>query len=395
MNYLLSCKGPKGLLANALDSTWVIGKNCLNVDNGCMLGSQNFKDLHKTAYSHGLESIYSIENIDLRTIRRLQENPLDSTTFPKKNYKQLKKDGQFELDFGVGFRQWIAPFFPLESIRVLGLSKFAEKGLLEQGKTRIADLLDPASLKGLGQGHLVEICEKVGNYVGGRDSKRAETVDFAGWLLALFAKVELKKLYPLLEKYQLQDLIAITPAESVEVKRLNQEQREERYRELLKEVDKELLNEGRKSITYAFLIPWMSLREGIAARDEIEERLERIADDGEKALKVLKLLDTCFGNGFFFATHLTPFTADLYAINPAYAGFGHTLLKTAATYFYAPQIHYPLKSIVSLLKREHALSWITLPERFIEKVLFSAPQFRLSKNFRGQMHVYAKASLRM
>lgn len=369
----------------------VIGKNCLNIDNSAMLGSQDFNNLHKTAYSHGLESIYSIENIDLRTLRRLQENPLQTEVPPKKRIKPLKKDSQLELDLGVGFRNWIAPFFPLESIRVLRFSKAVEKGLWEQGKRRIGDLLDLTQIKGFGQGHLVEIADKMANHIGGRNPKKAETIDFTGWLFALFASLELKRLIPLLEKYQLQDLVAITPAESVEIKRLNQEQREEWCRNLLKEVDLNLLKEGCKAISYAFLIPWMFERAGIASRDEIEERLERVAEEGEIALKVLKLLDDCFGKGFFFATHLTPLTGDLYTINPMYACFGNAMFEISSTYFYANNTHYPLKSIVSLIKRELATEWVAFPEKFIEKILYTAPHFRLLRNFRGEILVFANS----
>lgn len=354
-----------------------------------MLGSQHFNDLRKTAYSHGLESLYSIENIDLRTIRRLQDNPLEPAVAPKKNYKTLKKSPQLELDFGISFRTWIKPFFPLESIRVLGLSKYAEKALLEQGKLKIGDLLHLSELKGLGQGHLVEIRDKVEEYVAERDTEQTETIDFAAWLRALFAVHEIKKVYPLFEKYQLQNLIAITAAESVEIKRLNAEQREERCREVLAEVDRGLLEEGARAITAAFLLPWIADREGIAAQEEIEERLERISDEVEVALKVLKLLNRSFGHGFFFGTYLTPFTGDLYAIDPTYANYGKILLKCASTYFYNPQVFYPFKTLVSLLKRELACHWIALPDSLIEKLLFTAPQFRLSKNFRGELLVYS------
>jgi len=352
-----------------------------------MLGSQNFNELHKSAYSHGLESIYSIENIDLRTLRRLQDNPLDSSPVSKKSFKLVCEQEQYQLDFGACFRNWIPPFFPLESIRVLGLSKYAEKALKDLGKLRVGDLLDSQQLKGLGQGHLVEITEKVAAFVAHRNPTHAETIDFAGWIRALFADLECKQIYPLLEKYQLQDLVAITPAESVELKRLNLEQRGERCQEALAKMDQKLLEEGRKSITFAFLIPWMTDREGIAAQGEIEERLERMSDEGEVALKVLNFLNGSF-DPFFFGKYLTPLTANLYAINSAYATHGHTLLKLAATYFYSPKVFYPFKTLVQLLHRELATHWISLPPRFVEKILFAAPAFRLSKNHKGELQVY-------
>lgn len=358
-----------------------------------MYGTQDFHELHKTAYSHGLESIYSIENIDLRTVRRLQETSVAPAPTPKKKFKLLKSTDQYELDFGTGFREWIPPFFPQEPIRNLGLSKFAEKALIEQGKHKIGDLLDSKGLKGLGQGHLIEIEEKVAKFTQGRDPQRAETIDFAGWVRALFANLEPKKLYPLLEKYQLQDLIAITPAEKLEVKRMNAEQRDEACREAHLQVDRSLLEEGLKSISHAFLIPWIALREGIATQGEVEERLERMADDGDLALKALKLCDGCFAP-FFFGKHLIPLTGSLFAMNSAYAAYGKIVLKLSATYFYAPHIHYPFQALTTLLKRELACYWVGLPDRFVEKILFTAPEFRLSKNLHGQLLIYPNATLR-
>ena len=38
---------------------------------GLDTSTKSFEEVYKTSYSHGLESIYRIENIDLKTVRKL------------------------------------------------------------------------------------------------------------------------------------------------------------------------------------------------------------------------------------------------------------------------------------------------------------------------------------
>ena len=83
-----------------------------------MNDAAEFDLISKTAYSHGLEAIYAIENVDLRTLRKLQQNPLEELRpTPKPQRKVPGLENQYQLELGSGFRCWIAPFFKKEPIQ--------------------------------------------------------------------------------------------------------------------------------------------------------------------------------------------------------------------------------------------------------------------------------------
>lgn len=87
---------------------------------------QSFEGTYKTAYSHGLEAIYALENVDLKSIRRISDaqesEPLQPKSPPRPLQPLEAPEPQLELDLGDGYRSWIESFVLQEPIHVLGVS---------------------------------------------------------------------------------------------------------------------------------------------------------------------------------------------------------------------------------------------------------------------------------
>jgi hypothetical protein len=119
-------------------------------------------------YSHGLESIYKIETIDVKSIRKLSDSKPKVPTI----LLEEGEDHQLSFDFGPSFRSWISPITLLEPLQVLGLPKPIEKMLNEKEFRSVGDL-QSGRLKevGLGQGHVEDIQLSLGRYLAGKTSQ--------------------------------------------------------------------------------------------------------------------------------------------------------------------------------------------------------------------------------
>lgn len=360
---------------------------------------QTFEETHKLAYSHGLELIYKLENVDLKSIKPIAE----SRTIPIKAVENSQKvfissvDEQLQFDFGDEFRGWIDAFISQEPIQFLGLSRHAEKCLQDHGKTVLADLIE-ANLhgfiffKGMGQGHVDEIRQKLHQYIDGRPLTHCHRIDFASWVRSVAGSFERKKIYAAMEKYKLNDLFSLTPAESVEVRRLTLEKKQEWIREFeifLKESQKsQFVLSNMLKIVNVFFKPWMRNRMGIATKGEIFERLERISVNSEIALQALSFFADIFFQGKFpIGESLYPIEKELYCVDLKHIQSFQAIVDNALTYFYKPNVIYPLPILISYLQREFALDWGDFTEGFIEKVLRHSSTFRVRKGFLGDLEI--------
>lgn len=364
------------------------------------LAIKSFEETYKSAYSHGFEAIYALENVDIRSVRPLHEAPAEKAKIKSLQLPIILEEepSQLDMDYGPGFREWIEPFFLSEPIQVLGLSKHAEKCLLDHQKVLLKDLLGYdlrklVFLKGMGQGHIDEIKGKLQSYVEGKEVARAKNIDFASWIRTLVSNSTIKKkLFVCLEEYHLAELISLTSVERMEVRRLTPEKRTEWKKEGGEELNTEsrclLFRRQMGLICDAFVKPWLARRLGVATSIEIQERLERMSLYPELATRALHFFSEIYCNSFFSLAHsLHGVGPELYCIDAQTKEAYEIIINRALTYFYKDGLHYNLEQLVGLLSRECAKFWIGFPEGFPEKVLRLSPLFSIRKCDTGKLLV--------
>ena len=361
---------------------------------------KSFEEIYKSSYSHGLEAIYALESIDLKSVRRLEESkPLNATqTLPKKcsSIKFAPVD-QFELDFGNAYRGWVDSFVLTEPIQVLRLSPHAEKILLANTKKLIQDLIglesrDYLPLKGMGQGHIDEIQQKLQEYIGGRDLYHCREINFVALLRSLLGSLDRKKISIALEPFHLAELFTLTSAEAVEARHLSADKREEWLQQIKGEFKSELrlqyLHGSMKKVIEVFVKPWIRQRNGFATQDEIEERIFRMCDDPKIAQNIMKFISTIYCEGQNpFQKHLTCLDEGLYCADEWIPQPYRLVIQKAISYFYKSDLTYSLSHLTAMITREFGLEWISFHEGFIEKTLRYSPIFRVRKGLEGTLQI--------
>lgn len=352
--------------------------------------STNFEETYKTSYSHGLEAIYALENVDIRSIRRI-ETPSKET--PRKILKQSPSffPLQEELDFGEEFRGWIIPFIKKEPLQVLELSKHSEKCLIENGIKKLGDLIgvnlkELIFLKGLGQGHIEEIHLRLNNYIEGIALDRAYKIDFLSWLKCIVGTYERKKVYGLLEPYDLSDYFSLSPSENVEVRKLSLDKKQEWIKDILLKItdpsQKKMVWADMQLVFNVFFKPWIRRRGGFAQRHELLERMQRLSDNPSICSKVLNFLQiNFFDDADFLNFFLHIIDQDIYCCDSFSKQDYETIMHRAHSYFYKSGIYYRLSELVGWLEKEFACLWVGFNDGYIEKILKLSPQFNI---YRGQ-----------
>lgn len=361
--------------------------------------SQTFEETYKTSYSHGLEAIYALENIDIKSIRRIESAPKIS---PKKTppIKNAFTSLQGELDLGEEFRGWIPSFIKKEPLQVLELSKHAEKCLIENGFHQLGTLIginlkDFVFLRGMGQGHIEEVNQKLHDYLDGRELDKCQKIDFFSWLKVLLAAQDRKKVHVLLEPYDLSHHFPLSPSEHVEVRKLSFEKKQEWMEELLAKLvtpqNKQAVQTDMELIFSVFFKPWIRQRQGFATLQELTERMQRISEDKKICHSVIAFFQEHFFEGKdLFSLFLKPIDHDLYSSDDFWQTVYKTIIDQTSTYFYSSKICYGLREITYLLEKEFARSWIGFTEGFIEKVLRLSPRYSLTKGFSGKLEIRPK-----
>ncbi|MCB1135020.1 MAG: hypothetical protein KDK78_02025 [Chlamydiia bacterium] len=365
--------------------------------------------LPEAAYTHGFESIYALENVDVSTVRPLKgakpvEEPKPQVATlkvvekpkPKAPVPEVLED-QLRLDFGAEYRGWMEPFRMNEPIEVLGLSPVALKGLHDNGRQCLRDLLDidrsqAMKLKGLGQGHIDETIEKLEAYLEGYPRQRANQADFSGLVMSVVGTAEKKSAHLWLSKYKLEDLLPLTAADQAEIRHLNAAQRGE----LASNIASELAGErtGRfvkgciQTLIEVFVKPWMRKRQGMASTRELYERLERVSRDAGRARSTLNYVMEVFYQGESpFKKNVTEVEPGIFVVDRYVALAYRRVLNCAKTYFYKDGISYSLAELESYIARECARKWEGFPEGFIVQVLRRSPSFRVRKAENGKLMV--------
>jgi hypothetical protein len=364
--------------------------------------SGSFEETYRSAYTHGLEKIYAIENVDLKTVRPLQvtpKAPQESKQVAIQDHRSIVQE-QLELDLGLEFRGWIDSFVLEEPIQVLGLSRYAEKCMLEHGKFNLRDLLqcnfrDFVFLKGMGQGHIDEIQETLHKYLEGKPLTKCSKVDFSSWLRTLVGSLDRKKVFTCLEIYELEHLVSLSPMESMEARRLTLEKRQEWIHEVLEQIKKpeivSRLQKNMQMILAVFARPWIRKRGGLVTKAELNEYIQRISVNPVTATSAMRLFQEIYFEDKDPLEKFLPTTnAQLFYADPLAQEQYEQIIKKALTYFYSPTVTYKLHGLIEWIEREYARSWTGYSSHFVEKVLTLSPLFAVYKNARGILEICLK-----
>lgn len=315
----------------------------------------SFQEIYKTSYSHGLEQIYKLENVDLKSVKRLEvKQEIKAEAF--------KSSDVFldELDLGEGFRLWIAPSVFDEPIQVLDLNRHVEKCLLDQGLTTLkhlyeTDLSKFVYVKGMGQGHIDELKGKLQRYLDSKPLKRQGTVDFRSWILSLFAHFSPRESVVILEPYRLEKWINLSPLDQIEVRKLAPERKEE-IREQAKlhfELFETTFRKKFLEIESSFIKPWIAKREGMASFQEVKNFLLLKADNEEEALSSFSFFSDYF-------EHLIP--EKVYFSDPETEELFGLVEQLGLTYFWTSEAYYPFEQLYRFLSHELAKKFYFLSE---------------------------------
>lgn len=358
--------------------------------------------LHLQSYSHGFEKIYALENIDIRSVRKIDlsassKSLIDSVEKHLEVEQIHEIDLQLEFNFNALSSATLEPFILREPIQVLGLSKRIESFLNSQGKRLIIDLLNEdrrslTEIKGLGLGHLDELQGKLQNYLKKHAAGRIDQIDFSSWVRTLIAEIEPKKAFVALENFALSHLVSLTTAESAEIRKLSNEKRQEWEKEsleLFRSPEKiQQVHQDIQKIVGQFILPWMEKRLGLATETELMERFVSLGQVENQAVKAIAWLKSVyFNHNLPLERFLRKIDARLYASTPTVEKNVLAVVAKARSYFYKSDNHYTLLMLSKLLAREFAKEWCGFAEGFIEQALRLNSHFRVRKDPLGALVV--------
>lgn len=351
--------------------------------------SCSFQETYEKSYSHGLENIYAIETIDLKTVKPLSspiQQPTKKAEFSIQKKYLIEKPLQLEFNFGGKFRTQIDSFLLSEPIYHLDLSMNCLKALQEQGSFYIRDLIgvDFNALK-LNHASIEEIKKKLELKIGDKQLTDCKYIDFNSWVKSLIPEDNRIKFYLLLEKYKLEYLISLTALMNIELKRLKQEEMHQYIKDAIEQLfslDRvELVKSYKKLIVEIFLIPWLRERHGIAEEYEIYDFIEQLSENISEARLCIDFLSNLYSNGvFLFQDALTYNGKHLYFSDNFIKNAFQMVENRALTYFTHEKDLYELGELSYWIKKEFAVKWVGFCEGFVEKVLKKSSLFYVYKN---------------
>lgn len=355
------------------------------------------------AYSHGLEDIYALENVDPSTIRKLgetdetsklEEGEKESST--KKLY-HLAVEKQVELNLGPEHSSY-SPSFALNlPLNVLKISETALKSANKAGIRYLKDLIkcnwdELIQTKGVGQGHIEELQSSLKDFVAGRELLYSQTVDCVALLRSLLSEELLLKHHVHLKQYDLQDIVELSPVMYLELKRAPEEMKIRWVKEslsTLKTVDRtELVRSSIERVIMTFITPWLRKRKGFAMTYEVMDRLEQISEDTHLFDKILDCLSCIYFNQQPVISIILPTINDkIVFVDELTKQRFREVEQKILSYFYKPDLSYSMKELVIWVFRELASNWIDVDAQTIEKVITHSSVFKIWKNQLGELKV--------
>ncbi len=339
------------------------------------------------AYSHGLESIYAVETIDLSSIRVIAPTPQATVA-------SSPEAVNFDESFGFA-RSVIPPFFLRESIEILRLSPHAERFLRALGHELIQDLLpldysDISFLRGLGQGHIEEIKSKLKEFVRGRPLDLRVSIDYISWARSLFRGMDKRVVGVVFERFGLIDHLPLNISERSEIKKLSQEKKQEWFHQFKEtcRVKHDAFDKDLDLVLDTFVKPWICCRGGFASADELAEIAWRLGEDRDESERVLALFSELLCNGAhpFFRLKESPFKS-VYVANTESYRMVSRIQKVLKSYFYNPTVSYSLEELIAWVEREFACAWINLGSGVLKRVLQQSKEYEVFQSAKGKSYI--------
>jgi hypothetical protein len=347
--------------------------------------------------TESLNKLYVLEDVDIKTVRKLSRKSENKPANKKKSYTDLS--AQLPLDFGDCWRDWVEPFFVQEPVESLNLSLKARNALTKCGFSTIQHLIN-ADISGLiakgilGQGHADEVQEKLSHYINGRDVQKSYLADFESLVHTLIAKIDKKDVYPFLSKYQLEHLISHPSLEFPSLKssasRLQESIQSELFKTLQNDFDlRKRFEVSMDKIVKAFVLPWIRGRLGLATKDELLDRLTMVSENTKTVKSILELLKDLFWreSTFILDPFLFKLEDDLYCSDQFVKDLYQEVLALTKSYFYSPYNAYSIVEIVRFLQRDLVRQWKLVPVATLEKILILSPVFYNYKDSKGILQI--------
>lgn len=357
----------------------------------------------ENAYSHGLEDIYTLENVDPSTIRTLgneeetNHQSVEKVEVPSKKYP-VTPNQQTELNLGPEFSSSMPSFALSLPLDYLNIDETTLKAANQKGITCIKDVLEcewdeVALTKGLGQGHAEEIRSAFENTMGGQELIFCQTVDYKALIRCLLSKELLMKHYVHLQQYGLESLVDLSPLMHLELKR-TPEQMKIRWIEescsALKSTDcMEITRSSLEYVIKTYVTPWLWERNGFAYAYEVMDRLEQISEDPHIFDRALKFLSSTYCDGDSILEWLFSETDGpiVFVDKVVESKFSYCEEKVMS-YFYKSDLTYTLKELVVWVFRELAAEWSDIDAQMIEKIIEHSSLFEVRKGIDHELMVF-------
>lgn len=353
---------------------------------------------HAAVYSHGLEAIYALETVDVKSIRKFSSIQSKILKPALASFPDEYEEKQLSFDLGNAFRGWMRPYIGKEPLQVLSLGKHIEKSLLDKHLYLISDLLalnvdDMAALRGLGQGHIEDIKSTLNSYLVGKPREKTTVIDFLSLLKGIFGDLDRRKAFIFLEPYSLAEWISLTPMEKKDVQRLNEETVHGWKQEiagLLQRGDKRLfLEEQFQVLVDTWLKPWIAARGYFASSQALDEALILRSLDESIATKSLALFRT-----YLSYENMLPTFEKIVTVNEGYLQRLKKICNMALTYFPTRKNVYQLDQLCLFIHAECLRQWDNIMPHEIEQVLRLYTKFHVFRGEKGEWNITPRIKAR-
>lgn len=354
------------------------------------------QEQHRVDYGAGFEEIYAWEKIDVKSIRRINENVEKEEVVTKVDLAIPHCPMSKPIEDSIFDDSLTSSLHLLEPIHVLNLSASALKALNEHGKYTIKDLLDTDDgdwihMKGMGQSHIDEIKTKLREKIASQEMKQ-DGIDAVSLLKVIVGDQDRVKLTTLLSSYHLTELFPLTVQEKPQFRKLNTNDKKRLAKEVIANlqipIKQQFFDEAIKHYSNNWLLPWCHERMGLVKQKDIEWRWLTCCLDKKNDEQIFKFLsDVYLGGQPVFCNILKKVDEEIYCTTTKLFKDYEAVIEKVESYFYNRNSEYSLNELIIFCEKEWVRNWDNLPLKWVEKVLRVSPKYCIRKDYRGELMI--------